>query len=164
MRSDSQQQMRSVAIPIAAAVACLAAWMIGGALTRPNLDWYATLAKPGFTPPNLAFPIAWSILYTLMAISAWMVWRAPGDPADKKLALTWFGIQLVVGVLWSLGFFWMQNVALGLGVVLLLLVVIVITIVFFDRVSRVAALLLIPYVLWVSFATALNFAIWLLNS
>lgn len=76
----------------------------------------------------------------------------------------WFGLQLVVGVLWSVAFFWMQNIALGLGVVLTLLIAIVITIVFFDRVSRVATLLLVPYVLWVSFAAALNYAIWLLNS
>lgn len=162
MRSESQP-MRSVAVPVVAALACIAAWVIGGALTRPNLDWYATLTKPGFTPPNLAFPIAWTILYSLMAVSAWMVWRAPAALSDKKLALTWFGTQLAVGVLWSIAFFWMHNVALGLGVVLALLAVVAVTIVFFDRVSRVAALLLIPYLLWVCFATALNAAIWLLN-
>ena len=60
--------------------------MIGGALTRPNLDWYATLKKPGFTPPNGVFPIVWPILYAMMAVSAWLAWRAPGKEYDRKLA------------------------------------------------------------------------------
>ncbi len=164
MRAATNQPMQSLAVPIGAAVACFAAWFIGGALTRPNLEWYATLAKPGFTPPDAAFPIAWIILYSLMAVSVWILWRAPGDPADKRLALIWFGVQLVVGVLWSFVFFYMHNVALGLGVILVYLIDIVITIVLFDRISRPAALMLVPLALWVCFATGLNTAIWMLNS
>lgn len=155
---------RSVIALIVALAACFAAWALGGALTRPNLDWYTTLAKPGFTPPNSAFPIVWTILYAMMAISAWLLWRSPGDEGDRKTALTWFGIQLVIGVLWSVAFFWLHSPIYGLTVILALLVAIVITIVMFDRLSRPAALLLIPYVLWVCFATGLNFSIWMLNS
>jgi translocator protein len=154
----------SYVVPILAALGCLAALSIGGALTRPNLDWYATLAKPGFTPPNGVFPIAWTILYMLSALAAWFVWHAPGKESDHTLAMIWFFIQLVVGVLWSAAFFWLHSPALGLAVIMAFLTAITITIVLFDRLSRVAALLLIPLLLWVCFATGLNFAIWFLNS
>jgi benzodiazapine receptor len=157
-------RMQSAAVPAIAAAACLAALLIGGALTSPNLDWYATLEKPSFTPPNGAFPIVWPILYALQVLAVWLVWRSPGKDQDKRLALTWFGIQLVIGVLWSVAFFWLHSPAYGLGVIMVFLLVIVLTIVMFDRVSRVAALLLIPLVLWVCFAAALNFAILFLNS
>ena len=150
-------------VPILAALGCLAALVIGGALTRPNLDWYATLTKPGFTPPNGAFPIAWTILYILSAVAMWFVWHARGKESDRRLATIWFFIQLVIGVLWSVAFFWLHNPALGLGVIMAFLIAIVITIVLFDRLSRVAALLLIPLALWVCFAIGLNSAIWLLN-
>jgi tryptophan-rich sensory protein len=153
----------SIVVPVLAALGCLAALLIGGALTRPNLDWYATLTKPGFTPPNSVFPIVWPILYGLMAISTWLAWRVPGKEEDRRLAMVWFFIQLAVGVLWSVAFFTLHNPALGLGVILLLLVAIAITIVLFDRLSRPAALLLLPLLLWVAFATGLNFAIWFLN-
>lgn len=138
--------------------------VIGSALTRPNLDWYATLVKPGFTPPNGAFPIVWTILFIMMAVAAWLVWRARGDEGDKRVALIWYGIQLVLNVLWSFAFFFMHSPPFGFGVIMALIVAIVITIVTFARVSRTAALLLVPYVLWVGFAAGLNFAIWVLNS
>lgn len=154
---------RSVLTVIVALAVCFAASAIGGALTRPNLAWYATLQKPAFTPPDAAFPIVWTILYVLMAVSAWLVWRSPGDEGDRKTALVWFGIQLVVGILWSVAFFWLHSPAYGLAVILALLAAIVITIVLFDRLSRPAALLLIPYILWVCFAAGLNFSIWFLN-
>jgi benzodiazapine receptor len=125
-------------VPIVAALGCLAALVIGGALTRPNLDWYATLQKPGFTPPN--------------------------KEENHRLAIIWFFIQLVIGVLWSFAFFWLHSPALGLGVILAFLVAITITIVLFDRTSRLAAVLLMPLLLWVCFAAGLNFAILYLNS
>jgi translocator protein len=156
--------IRSATVPLLAALGCLAALLIGGALTRPNLEWYATLAKPGFTPPNGAFPIAWTILYALSAVAAWIVWRTPGKDENHRLAIIWFFIQLVVGVLWSVTFFWLHNPALGVGVIMAFLIAIVITIVVFDRTSRVASLLLMPLLLWVCFAAGLNFAILFLNS
>lgn len=152
-----------IGLGVALAV-CFAASLIGSAFTQPNLAWYATLQKPGFTPPNSLFPIVWTILYATMAVSAWLVWRKPADPVDKKTALTWFGIQLALNVLWSFAFFQMHSPISGLAVILWLLVSIVITVVFFDRISRPAALLLLPYLLWVGFATGLNFAIWALNA
>jgi benzodiazapine receptor len=118
------------------------------------------LAKPGFAPPNSIFPIVWPILYALMAIAASIAWRAPGKDEDRRLAMIWFFVQLGVGVLWSVAFFTLQSPALGLGVIMLFLIAIAVTIVLFDRLSRIAALLLL---LWVSFATGLNFAIWFLD-
>lgn len=162
--SASEKNMPTYVVPIFAALACLAALVIGGALTRPNLDWYATLAKPAFTPPNGAFPVAWTALYALSAVAAWFVWHTPGKASDHRLAIIWFFIQLIVGVLWSVAFFWLHSPALGLGVIMAFLIAITITIVVFDRTSRVAALLLIPLLLWVCFATGLNFAILFLNS
>ncbi len=143
---------------------CFAASFIGSALTGPNRDWYATLTKPSFTPPNGVFPIVWTILFGMMAVAGWLVWRAEADENDKRAALTWFGTQLIANVLWSFAFFFMQNPPAGLCVILVLLTAIVITIVFFARVSRAAALLLVPYVLWVGLAAGLNFALWVLNS
>lgn len=147
-----------------ALVVCFAVSLIGNAFTQPSLDWYATLEKPGFTPSNSIFPIVWTILFALMAVSAWLVWRAPAEGSDKRTALTWFGIQLGLNVLWSFAFFQMQSPIAGLAVILWLLVAIVMTMVFFDRVSRIAALLLLPYLLWVGFAAGLNFALWALNA
>ncbi len=161
--ASAAKSTRSIAVPAIAALGCLAAWFIGGALTRPNLDWYATLERPGFTPPNETFPVIWSILYVVMAVSAWIAWRAPGKDEDRKLAFIWFFIQLAIGVLWSYAFFWLHSPGFGLAVMNALLIAIVITIVLFDRLSRVAALLLVPYALWVCFATGLNAAFWLLN-
>ena len=112
---------------------CAAALLIGGALTRPNPDWYVTLAKPGFAPPNSVFPVVWPILYALMAISAWLAWCAPGKEEDRKLAMIWFFIQLAIGVLWSVAFFVMHSPAAGLGVIMAFLVAIAITIVFLLR-------------------------------
>jgi benzodiazapine receptor len=145
-------------------VATFAASFLGSAVTRPNLDWYATLVKPSFTPPNGVFPVVWTILFAMMAIAAWLVWRAPGDEGERKTALVWFAIQLVINVLWSFAFFEMHSPAFGLGVIMALIVAIVITIVYFDKLSRLAALMLVPYILWVGFAAGLNFTIWLLNS
>jgi tryptophan-rich sensory protein len=152
-----------IALLIALGV-CFAASAIGGLLTEPNLPWYETLNKPGFAPPNSVFPIVWTILYAMMAVSAWLFWRAAGKDEDRKQGLIWFGIQLALNVGWSFAFFWLHSPGVGFAVILLLIVAIMITIVLFDRSSRRAALLLVPYLLWVSFAAALNFAFWLLNS
>jgi translocator protein len=162
-REAATSQRSLVALGIALIV-CFASSFIGGALTRLNLDWYATLVKPGFAPPNAAFPIVWTILYVTMAVAAWLVWRAPGKNEDKRPALIWFGIQLAIGVLWSAAFFALHSPLYGLIVIMALLIAIVITIVLFDRVSRPAALLMIPYALWVCFAMGLNFAIYVLNA
>jgi benzodiazapine receptor len=163
-RDNAQTSNRSLLALGAALAVCFLALLAGKALTTPNLGWYETLAKPGFAPPNVVFPLVWAVLYLMMAASAWLVWRVPTSEGDRKLALIWFAIQLVIGVAWSFAFFWLHGPFFGLVVIMVLLIAIVITIVLFDRSSRIASLLLVPYLLWVCFAAGLNFAIWYLNS
>jgi benzodiazapine receptor len=155
--------MRSFLVPALAAFACLVALLVGGLLTRPNLDWYATLQRPAFAPPNSAFPVVWPILYTLMAVSAWLAWRAPGSEAEHLTAMTWFFVQLGLGVLWTVAFFVLHSPSLGVGVILVFLAAILMTMWHFYSLSPVAALLLVPLAVWVAYASALNIAIWHLN-
>jgi tryptophan-rich sensory protein len=161
MATDTKRNL--IALLIALGI-CFAASAIGGLLTEPNLPWYETQNKPSFAPPNSVFPIVWTLLYAMMAVSAWLFWRATGEDEDRKQGLIWFGVQLALNVAWSFAFFWLHSPAAGFAVILLLIVAIVVTIVLFNRSSGPAALLLVPYLLWVSFAAALNFAFWLLNS
>jgi translocator protein len=163
-RDTAHASNRSLLALAAALGACFLALLAGKALTAPNLDWYEALTKPGFAPPNAIFPVVWSVLYLMMAASAWLVWRAASAETERKRALIWFGIQLLIGVAWSFAFFWLHSPFFGLATILVLLIAIVITIVLFDRSSRIASLLLMPYLLWVCFAAGLNFAIWFMNS
>ncbi|WP_271199727.1 TspO/MBR family protein [Methylopila turkensis] len=153
----------SLLILAAALALSLAASLLGSAATTPNLPWYAGLAKPPFNPPNAAFPIAWTILYPLMAIALWRVATAAAGP-DRRRALVAYGAQYILNVAWSFAFFAAQSPALGLAVVGALLLSIAWTIARFRRVDRLAAALLWPYLAWVGFATALNAAILALNS
>ncbi|MGD9502318.1 MAG: TspO/MBR family protein [Methyloceanibacter sp.] len=159
----SVETRRNLIALLAALAVCFAVSALGGLLTRPNLDWYATLERPGFAPPNSVFPVVWTILYAMMAVAAWLFWRAKGKDEDRTLGLVWFGIQLALNLAWSFAFFWLRNPGLGLLVILVLLAAIAVTIVLFDRSSRGAALLLLPYLLWVCFAAALNSAFLFLN-
>ena len=143
----------------------LVAGRIGSFATTPNIPtWYAGLEKPWFNPPNLVFPIVWTILFVLMGIAAWLAWRAPERRAgDRARAMAAYLVQLVVNVGWSFAFFGAQSPLAGLVVVVLLFAAVAVTIVTFRRLSRVAALLLAPYLAWVGFATLLNAAILVLN-
>ena len=142
---------------------CLAVGTLSAAVTAPAItSWYPTLVKPSFNPPNWIFVPVWTTLYVLMAIAAWLVWRRAGFAAART-ALFLFIVQIVLNSLWSLLFFGLHRIDLALADVVLLLVAIVATALAFRRHSAMAALLLVPYLAWVSFATALNFAIWRLN-
>jgi len=142
---------------------CFMAAAVGGWFVQPNLAWYAGLAKPAFMPPDRVFPIAWTILYTLMAIAIYLIWRVRDKDEDQKLAFRWFGAQLLLGVVWCAAFFYLRSPALGMAAILLEIVAIVGTIVVFDRLSRLTALLMVPVLLWVGFAATLNAMIWMLN-
>jgi len=134
---------------------------IVGAQFSPDA-WYAALAKPGWTPPGAVFSVVWSVLFTLMAIAAWLVWRE--HRFDRaRTALSLFLIQLALNVGWSALFFGARSPALALGDIVLLWAAVLATIVAFWRLNRAASLLLAPYLAWVSFAAALNFEIWRLN-
>lgn len=141
---------------------CLGIAAVSGQVTIANIPtWYDSLAKPSFTPPNGVFGPVWTLLYILVAISGWMVWRKIGFTPDRPLIV--YALQLCLNFAWSFIFFGMHMLGLAVADVLLLLIMIGWNIVLFWRVDRVAAVLLVPYFAWVSFASALNIAVWQLN-
>jgi len=142
---------------------CFAAAAIGARFTSPNVPgWYANLEKPSWTPPSWVFGPVWSVLYLLMAISAWQVWRRTGLRA-AMVPLALFGIQLVLNVAWSGLFFGLRRPGAALIEIVLLWVAILATMIAFRQRSALAGWLMLPYLAWVSFAVALNLAIWNLN-
>ncbi|MBI5370136.1 tryptophan-rich sensory protein [Candidatus Uhrbacteria bacterium] len=141
-----------------------AAGGIGALFTTAAVSgWYRTLVKPTFNPPASVFGPVWSLLYTLMAVSAYMVWRARSPASDKSRALRVFGLQLVLNALWSPIFFGLHRPDLAFGVLMALWFSIIWMIVAFAKCSKAAAWLLVPYVAWVTFALVLNFFLWTLN-
>lgn len=142
---------------------CATTALIGSWATYPSIGgWYRTLAKPFFSPPNWLFGPVWTLLYFLMAVSATLLWQHwPGKPA--KVALGLFQGQLILNVLWSVLFFGLRAPGLALVEILFLWGTILAWILASWKVSRIAASLQIPYLLWVSFATVLNFFLWRLN-
>lgn len=140
---------------------CFAVAGIGGAVTATSVDtWYPTLAKPAFTPPDAVFGPVWTVLYAMMALAAWLVWRRVGW---QDWALYLFFAQLALNLLWSILFFGMQLVGLALVDIVVLVVLIALTTIVFWRIDRRAGLLFVPYLLWVVYAGALNGAIWRMN-
>ena len=132
-------------------------WLIG-ATNLPG-DWYAALAKPGFVPPNWAFPVAWTILYIMIAIAGWRTFRrSPTGPA----MLAW-AVQMALNFIWSPVMFTMHQIGAALAILLCLLVTIVAYVAIEASRDRLAAALFVPYAAWVAFAGALNAAIWRLN-
>lgn len=141
---------------------CQATGVLGSLFTVQSIPtWYATLAKPSFAPPNFIFAPVWLVLYVLMGISFYLIIVKKSKQKTKAIQL--FLIQLFLNALWSPVFFGLQSPLLGLIVIVALLVLIVVTTKQFYRIDKNAAYLLVPYLLWVSFATALNGAIWVLN-
>ncbi|WP_088343586.1 TspO/MBR family protein [Rhodomicrobium vannielii] len=123
--------------------------------------WYNTLSKPSWTPPNWLFPIAWTVLYVMIAIAGWLIWRTPHP--ERELLLTLWGAQLLLNALWSYIFFGRKAVALALAELILLWLSIATFTIIAWRVDRNASLLFLPYLIWVSYAGALNAAIWQRN-
>lgn len=148
---------------IAAAVLINLIGALGVPFTTPDSAWFQALEKPWFYPPGAAFGIVWTLLFTLMGIAAYLVYRRGLENRAVKVALGVFALQMVVNVAWSPTFFAAQELLLALGVILVLWVLIVVTIAAFARVDRRAAALLVPYLAWVSFAAVLNYSIWALN-
>lgn len=141
---------------------CLFIGTFEGIATHHSVsNWYQTLVKPSGTPPNWVFPVVWTILYTMIGFAWWLVWIAPGH--DKRLAFSLFALQLFLNFLWSWLFFYLENPLLGMLDIVMLWLAIIATIIAFKRHSPVAAVLLIPYLLWVTYAARLNFLIWLNN-
>lgn len=133
---------------------------VGAVTSVDAASFYAQLSKPSWAPPAWVFGPVWTVLYGLMGIAAWLVWRSP---APKRAALTLFAAQLAANALWSWLFFAWHRGALAAVEILVLLALIVAMIVAFWRSSRLAAWLLVPYLLWVSFASVLTWTVWRSN-
>jgi len=149
---------------IVSIVVCELAGVVGSVLTAPSIPtWYAGLEKPTLNPPSWVFAPVWTALFLTMGISAFLVWKRGLGQKEVKIALSLFVFQLVLNVFWSIIFFGLQNPGLAFLEIIILWFAILATIVVFSKISKLAAWLLIPYILWVSFASYLNYAVWQLN-
>lgn len=141
-------------------VLCLAVGALGGWATAQSVaEWYPTLAKPSWTPPPWLFAPVWTVLYILMGVSAWLVWKT----GDAKVPMLLFGAQLLLNLAWSFLFFGARSPGLALIDIAALWIAIAAMIFAYAFRSRLAAFLMVPYLAWVSFAMALNAAIFMLN-
>lgn len=125
--------------------------------------WYSTLIKPPFSPPNSIFGPVWTLLYLMMGVAFFLIWQLGWKKKKVRVAGYYFGAQLTLNFLWSITFFGLRSSILGLATIVALLSLIILTMKHFYPLSKVAFYLLVPYLLWVSFATILNGAIVLLN-
>lgn len=144
---------------------CLVVGYLSGMVTRDSITtWYPTLVKPSFNPPNWIFAPVWTILYIMMGVAGGMVWnRMEHDAENVKKAFMFFIIQLALNAIWSLLFFYFHNPFLSLIEIILLWLLIFETYTQFKKIDKVAGMLLVPYLAWVSFAMVLNGSIWWLN-
>lgn len=127
-------------------------------------EWYGTLQRPAIAPPNWVFGPVWTTLFALIGVALWLVWRQAGEsPRNVRVAAGVFAVHFAFNLGWSAAFFGLQEIGLGLAVILALWGLIVATMWAFARVDRRAGLLLVPYLLWVTFATYLNYQFWVLN-
>lgn len=161
-RTQRSHIIKELILPVLLVLGC--SWVASLPVSW-DFGWYTALAKPAFTPPPWTFSVVWPSLYVLMTWAAWLVWRerdARDNEAQEALAL--FIFQLVVNFFWPLFFFGMQSLWLGLVWNILLWVLVGMTLLFFYPLSRLSALLLLPYWLWTSFAVWLSYGVWSLNS
>ncbi len=156
MRRNLPKLLGSIALPLIIGFA-------GSLFTRPAVDsWFATLKKPIFAPPNWLFAPAWTLLYIMMGIAFYLIWQQ-GYSVKLRLAFAVYALQLILNLLWSLFFFGLHNPLLGFADIIILWIVVLINIILFYRLRRAAGLLLIPYILWLTFASVLNLSIMILN-
>ena len=153
----------AIALFIAIAVPLAIGGLSGFATADAVSSWYPTLVKPSFNPPAWVFGPVWTVLYITMGVAAFLVWRQGLATGGVRLALVVFAVQLALNGLWSILFFGMQSPGVALIEIIALWLAIAATVVLFWRVATVAGALMVPYLLWVSFATVLNASIWWLN-
>jgi len=159
------RRVRDIAKLLISVLACQCAGFIGSIFTTPSIPtWYATLQKPPFTPPSWLFAPAWITLYLLMGISSFIIWRKGINNGRVREALIVFLIQLILNSLWSIVFFGLKSPLYGVVVIVALWIAILFTMFKFFKLSTAAGGLLLPYILWVSFAAVLNISIWILNT
>ena len=137
---------------------------IGSSFTTKSIaNWYRFLKRPPFAPPNWLFAPAWGLLYLLMAIAAFLIWQQRGAFVVKTALIFYFS-QLILNTLWSIIFFGLRKPGLAFIEIIVLWVFILLTLIKFYQINKTAGLLLLPYLLWVTFASVLNLSVWLLNS
>lgn len=157
-------KIKKPALLIISVILSQLAGIIGSTATISSIpNWYATLNKPFFNPPNWIFAPVWTTLYTLMGIALYLVWLKGYKNKNIKPAINLFLLHLVLNAGWSLIFFGLQNLTLALIVILILWLMIAKLILMFNKINKYSAYLLVPYLLWVSFATLLNFSLLILN-
>jgi translocator protein len=163
---------RSLIVLLAFVILVALASVIASSVTLPQIGgWYADLEKPWFNPPNWLFGPVWTVLYGMIAVAGWLVWRERGLEGARG-ALVLFGLQLGLNVLWSLiffglqqpGFFGLQQPGLAFMEIIALWIAVCATMIAFWRIRPLAGWLFVPYLLWVSYAAVLNGAVWLLNA
>nr|WP_319374022.1 TspO/MBR family protein [uncultured Methanobacterium sp.] len=125
--------------------------------------WYATLIRPEWAPPNWVFPVVWTTLYILMALALFLVWKKGLETKPAKVAVAVFLVQLALNALWSVVFFGLHSIVGGLGLIVMLWVLILANIIVFYRISKWAGIFLIPYIIWVTIASYLNYTVYILN-
>ncbi|MCX7757888.1 MAG: tryptophan-rich sensory protein [candidate division WOR-3 bacterium] len=156
--------MKNIIKLIISIAICELAGVLGSFFTRPNIPtWYNFLVKPTFAPPNWLFGPVWTGLFLLMGISLYLVWSKGFGNQAVRAAMFIFVIHLIVNILWSAVFFGLRFPLGGFFVIVALWFLIILTMIYFSAVSKLAAFLLIPYLLWTSFASVLNFMIYKLN-
>ena len=157
-------RLRSITRLSLSLLLCLGVGLLEGLVTRPEIPtWYAGLAKPFWTPPPLAFPIAWTLLYALMAVSFWRLWDLETRSPARTKAMAWFLVQLALNALWSPVFFGWHGTRTALAIIIALLIAIAAAMIAALRADRLAAWLLAPYLLWVTYATTINLGVVAMN-
>ncbi len=142
----------------------LSAGVIGSMFTAPAIStWYDMLEKPALNPPPWVFGPAWTVLYVLMGVATFLVWKQGFGRPEVRIALWSFVLQLILNTGWSVIFFGFRSPGPAFIEIVLLWLAIIVTIILFHKVSKPAAYLMVPYILWVTFAAYLNYAIWMLN-
>lgn len=155
--------MKTVLVFFALILLVIIVEILGGIMTRPGLiEWYPTLKKPFWTPPAWIFAPVWTVLYLMMSVAFFLVWRRRKHPLFKAAAWLW-GIQLFLNLIWSGLFFSFQNAFLGLIDLILLAFSLFATVIVFWKISNWAGILMMPYLLWLLYAMSLNLAIWWMN-
>lgn len=154
---------RSIVILVLALLLCLGVGYLGSLVTVKEIPtWYASLVKPSWTPPPAVFPIVWTTLYILMAVSLWLVATSAPSP-ERKTALIAFFVQLTLNAMWSPVFFGLHATKAALAIIVAMLIAIVATIITSLKVNRLAGWILLPYVMWVAYASTLNAGVVLMN-
>ncbi|MDQ3017903.1 MAG: tryptophan-rich sensory protein [Bacteroidota bacterium] len=149
---------------IIAILICEGTGILSGFLSNSGRGtWFDSLVKPEWNPPSYLFGPVWTFLYLLMGISLWLIWKSQAPESQKKIAMWLFAVQLFLNFWWSMIFFKFHSIGLAFAEIIMLWVLILFTIISFSKISKPAAWLLVPYIAWVSFASILNYTIWMLN-